>query len=252
MQPLPLDNRVPGTLLELGHGGSKRRSRMCKQYVLDLHPRAQIGDKGRSLGTAGQWTPGVDTAIPIAVRSGAVQSRSMRLLAQREDQIVHRRAFLATGLAALAALKSNAALSRDSPHVFPSRPSPASANAVAELVRRRAEELSRQDFKPVQESLAAPLAAMGYDEYRDLRFRPERAVWRGEELGFELQFFPSAYIYRTPVVIFLVENDAIRLLTARCSTSARSKARWRCRHLSAFPVSASTRPSIGRTTTTSC
>ena len=55
---------------------------------------------------------------------------------------------------------------------------------------------------------------MGYDEYRDLRFRPERAIWRGEELGFELQFFPSAYIYRTPVEIFLVENGSIRLLNA--------------------------------------
>ena len=55
---------------------------------------------------------------------------------------------------------------------------------------------------------------MGYDEYRDLRFRPERAVWRGEDLGFELQFFVSAYIYRTPVEIFLVENDAIRQVAA--------------------------------------
>ncbi len=55
---------------------------------------------------------------------------------------------------------------------------------------------------------------MGYDEYRDLRFRPERAIWRGEELGFELQFFPSAYIYRSPVEIFLVENGSIRLLNA--------------------------------------
>jgi glucans biosynthesis protein len=55
---------------------------------------------------------------------------------------------------------------------------------------------------------------MGYDEYRDLRFRPERAVWRDEDLGFELQFFPSAYIYRAPVEIFLVENESIRVLNA--------------------------------------
>jgi glucans biosynthesis protein len=55
---------------------------------------------------------------------------------------------------------------------------------------------------------------MGYDEYRDLRFRPERAIWRGEDLGFEIQFFPSAYIYRSPVEIFLVENGSLRQLTA--------------------------------------
>ena len=55
---------------------------------------------------------------------------------------------------------------------------------------------------------------MGYDEYRDLRFRPERAVWRAENLGFELQFFVSAYIYRSAVEIFLVEDDSIRPLNA--------------------------------------
>jgi glucans biosynthesis protein len=58
------------------------------------------------------------------------------------------------------------------------------------------------------------MAAMGYDEYRDLRFRPERAVWRGEELGFELQFFVSAYIFPSPVEIFLVENGSVRPLSA--------------------------------------
>jgi periplasmic glucans biosynthesis protein len=61
------------------------------------------------------------------------------------------------------------------------------------------------------------LATMSYDEYRDLRFRPERAVWRGEELGFQLQFFASAYIYRTPVDIFLVEDGVVRKFEANSS-----------------------------------
>jgi glucans biosynthesis protein len=55
---------------------------------------------------------------------------------------------------------------------------------------------------------------MGYDEYRDLRFRPERATWRGDGLGFELQFFVAAYIFRAPVEIFIVENGTIRSLAA--------------------------------------
>jgi glucans biosynthesis protein len=135
----------------------------------------------------------------------------LRLLAQREDQIVHRRTFLATGLAALATLKPNVALSRGTASVSPSQEG---GSAVAKLVRRRAAELSRHAFAPPQKMLSAPLAAMGYDEYRDLRFRPERAVWRGKDLGFEIQFFVAAYIFHTPVEVFLVEDGRVRPLTA--------------------------------------
>ena len=127
---------------------------------------------------------------------------------------MHRRSFLATGLAALATMRSDLALSRGQLQVAGPRAAPASESATAALVRKRAHELSFRDFEAPRETLAPSLAGMGYDEYRDLRFRPERAIWRGEELGFELQFFPSAYIYRAPVEIFLVENDSIRLLNA--------------------------------------
>ena len=126
---------------------------------------------------------------------------------------MHRRTFLATGLAALATLRPSATLSRGKIPVALSHAASTSQSLIAALVRKRAEELSRRAFAPPPETLG-PLAAMGYDEYRDLRFRPERAIWRGEETGFELQFFPSAYIYRTPVEIFLVEGDSIRLLNA--------------------------------------
>ena len=80
---------------------------------------------------------------------------------------------------------------------------------VASEVRRRAIALARGAFLPPVEQLPPVMAAMGYDEYRDLRFRPERAVWHGLGLGFELQFFPAAYIYRSPVEIYLVEQRSI-------------------------------------------
>jgi glucans biosynthesis protein len=127
---------------------------------------------------------------------------------------VHRRTFLATGLAALAELRSNVAQSLGSPQAAASRASLAGKNAIGELVRRRAEKLARRAYEPPRETPAAPLAAMGYDEYRDLRFRPERAVWRGKGLGFELQFFVAAYIFREPVEIFLVEDGHVRPLAA--------------------------------------
>ncbi len=126
---------------------------------------------------------------------------------------MHRRTFLATGLAAFAALRSNPAFSRAIPQ-GPASGGLTAPSAVAELVRRRAEELSHHAYVAPAETLPSAMAAMGYDEYRDLRFRPESAVWRGEGLGFEIQFFVAAYLFRAPVEIFLVENGAIRPLSA--------------------------------------
>lgn len=123
---------------------------------------------------------------------------------------MHRRAFLA-GLAAVGALpQPGGAIAKGLTATDKSLPVD---NAIARLVRERALQLSRSPFEPVPERLPPALAAMGYDEYRDLRFRPERAVWSGEKLGFTLQFFVASYIYRSPVQIFLVENGEIRELS---------------------------------------
>src|SRR4029078_13328007 len=76
---------------------------------------------------------------------------------------------------------------------------------VVALVRQRAAHLAREPFAPPAERLPPALAAIGYDEYRDLQFKRERAIWHGQGVGFELQFLPAAYIYRSPVEIYLVE-----------------------------------------------
>lgn len=89
------------------------------------------------------------------------------------------------------------------------------ATDIASEVRRRAIELARTAFVPPAERLAPAMAAMGYDEYRDLKFRPGQAVWHGMGLGFELQYFPAAYIYRSPVDIYLVDHGSVVQVSAR-------------------------------------
>ena len=44
-------------------------------------------------------------------------------------------------------------------------------------------------------------ARAGYDRYRDIRYKPERALWRREKLPFELQFFHQGLYYDRPVRI---------------------------------------------------
>ena len=59
---------------------------------------------------------------------------------------------------------------------------------VANLARRKA----RAAFEPPDRAQPAELEQLGYDRYRDIRFRPDRAIWRAEGLPFDLMFFHRA------------------------------------------------------------
>jgi glucans biosynthesis protein len=59
---------------------------------------------------------------------------------------------------------------------------------VADLARRKA----RAPYAPPDRTQPAELEALGYDNYRDIRFRPDRAIWRAENAPFDLMFFHRA------------------------------------------------------------
>ena len=83
-----------------------------------------------------------------------------------------------------------------------------------EVVKRLAMELSQRPFAKPEIELPEPFSKLSYDQYRDIRFRPEQAIWRGEHLDYELQLFALGYIYDTPVDIWLVEDGWMRKLKA--------------------------------------
>jgi glucan biosynthesis protein len=59
-------------------------------------------------------------------------------------------------------------------------------------------------------NVADEWAKLIYDQYRDIRFRGERAVWRGQGRNFELHLLPSAWLYKQPITINIVENGRAR------------------------------------------
>lgn len=73
-------------------------------------------------------------------------------------------------------------------------------------VRQMARELSTHPFKAPDESLPEPLKSINYDQYRAIRFKPERALWRGQGLPFEVQFFHRGFFFKNRVDIFIVDN----------------------------------------------
>lgn len=62
-------------------------------------------------------------------------------------------------------------------------------------VRRRAEVLAAQPFQTAGNNLPDFLRNLDYDQYRDIRFRAEKSLWRAEGLPFEIQFAPLGFFF---------------------------------------------------------
>ena len=78
------------------------------------------------------------------------------------------------------------------------------AGAVAfdfEDVSRRASALAAKPYKAPSTKLPKALQELTYDEYRDIRFQPGKAIWRNAKLPFELQLFHPGLYYDQPVRI---------------------------------------------------
>jgi glucans biosynthesis protein len=74
------------------------------------------------------------------------------------------------------------------------------------VVRQMARDLAGKPYKAPSEQLPDNLANIDYDHYRAIRFLPERALWRGEKLPFEAQFFHRGFFYKNRVDIFEVKD----------------------------------------------
>ncbi|MDD2943204.1 MAG: glucan biosynthesis protein G [bacterium] len=70
-------------------------------------------------------------------------------------------------------------------------------------VEQLAQELSRQDYRPPVKIKGAE--NLSYDDYRMIRFRPNKALWRGNSL-FEMHFFHTGFLFQNPVNVFVIEN----------------------------------------------
>ena len=75
-------------------------------------------------------------------------------------------------------------------------------STVRDIARAR----SARPFEPPDEKLPDALKDLNYDQYRSIRFLPERALWLGENLPFQAQFFHRGFFYKNRVELFEVSN----------------------------------------------
>ena len=85
----------------------------------------------------------------------------------------------------------------------------APACAVAfDDVAARAQTLAATPFQPQPKPVAhAASDSLTYDQYRDIRFRPDHALWRKDGLPFEVQFFHPGFVNTDTVRINEVAAD---------------------------------------------
>ncbi len=69
----------------------------------------------------------------------------------------------------------------------------------------KARSLAAKPYVAPAAKLPPELRELDYDGYRDIRFRPEKALWRAEKLPFELMFFHQGRAVSEPVRINVVE-----------------------------------------------
>jgi glucans biosynthesis protein len=88
----------------------------------------------------------------------------------------------------------------------------ARAQGTFDVVAEQARALAAQPYRAPAKVLPPDLAALTYDGHRDIRFKPERALWRREGLPFEVMFFHPGWLFDTPVRIYEVTPQGTREL----------------------------------------
>jgi periplasmic glucans biosynthesis protein len=89
---------------------------------------------------------------------------------------------------------------------------PAALSFGFDDVGNRARALAAESYKAPEIRMPAALRDLDYDQYRDIRYRPEKALWRNDKLPFEVMFFEQGRSVPEPVRINLIEPHGERTL----------------------------------------
>ncbi len=79
-----------------------------------------------------------------------------------------------------------------------------------EDVAKRAESLASADFVDPGREVPDWLVELPYDQWRDIRFRPERSLWRESGLPFEVQLFHAGLFYEKVVRVNEIDAKGVR------------------------------------------
>lgn len=84
-------------------------------------------------------------------------------------------------------------------------------DTLFEHVIGRARDMANDSYTAPESPLPEEVANMGYDDFRNIRFKRESALWHGEKL-FEVQFFHPGFLYDTPVNLHVLRDGQVEEL----------------------------------------
>lgn len=90
---------------------------------------------------------------------------------------------------------------------LPIRPARAAPFSAADVLGA-ARDLAARPYAPPDLALPPAAEALTYEQYGGLRFRPERALWHGAGLPFQVSFFPRGFLFRPEVEVWEVQDGA--------------------------------------------
>jgi glucans biosynthesis protein len=73
-------------------------------------------------------------------------------------------------------------------------------------VEQRARELAGKAYVRDDAGMPDFLSNLDYDQYRDIRYKPDKALWRDEGLPFQIQAFHRGFMFTDRVVINIVDH----------------------------------------------
>ncbi len=76
-------------------------------------------------------------------------------------------------------------------------------------VVQKAQALAKESYHDTKDRVPQWMLDMTYDEWRDIRFRTDRSLWRDQNLPFEVQFFHLGLYYPRPVSINVVDAGRV-------------------------------------------
>lgn len=79
-------------------------------------------------------------------------------------------------------------------------------------LKGQAQALSRKPYEKPHAALPKEIEALDWDAYQAIRFRPDHALWRDDQLRFQAQFFHLGLYFKSPVRLYeLADGQAQEL-----------------------------------------
>ncbi|HEV7733468.1 MAG TPA: glucan biosynthesis protein G [Candidatus Binatia bacterium] len=88
----------------------------------------------------------------------------------------------------------------------PAKPAPFDFETLAQ----HAEKLAAADYQDGKGKVPDFLTSITYDQWRDIRYRPDRALWADKPGNFQVQFFHPGLFYDQPIAINVVSPEGVK------------------------------------------